>query len=205
VTDNGLAGIRVFAGQDNSSNNYITARIRGNTVERHQFYGIGAAAGEGAVNLPTGTSNHNVLDVRIERNTVKDHVGSGILVDGGAASPDGRPGAAADGNQTTALVMHNTVEDNMVRGIELIAGDVGLASANTTEVWVAHNTICHNTGADIVGEGGFSGFPGFSPNLGSGNVLTGQIFKNTATTVTVEDGTPGNTADVTQFKNEPCP
>jgi hypothetical protein len=59
-------------------------------------------------------------------------------------------------------------------------------------------------GADIVGEGGFSGFPGFAPNLGTGNLLTGEIFQNTATTVTVQDGTPGNTADVTQFKNVPC-
>ena len=34
VTDNGIGGIRVIAGQDNSSNNHVVARIHGNTVER---------------------------------------------------------------------------------------------------------------------------------------------------------------------------
>ena len=51
----------------------------------------------------------------------------------------------------------------------------------------------------------FSGdilFP--APNTGTGNVLTGESFQNTATTVTVADGTLGNTADVRQFNNYPC-
>jgi hypothetical protein len=90
--------------------------------------------------------------------------------------------------------------------MELNAGAFGLASANTAEVWVAHNTVCHNTGTDIRVEGGFTGnviFP--VPNAGTGNVLTGQIFQNTATTVTVDNGTPGNTATVTQFHNDSCP
>jgi hypothetical protein len=81
-----------------------------------------------------------------------------------------------------------------------------LANANTFAVQVAHNTICHNTGIDILAEGGFVGnvlFP--VPNVGSGNVLTGEIVHNTATTVTVVNGTPGNTAAVTQFKNDACP
>lgn len=61
-------------------------------------------------------------------------------------------------------------------------------------------------GTDILGEGGFTGnvlFP--VPNAGTENVLEGEIFHNTASTVTVADGTPGNTADVMQFKNVPCP
>lgn len=70
---------------------------------------------------------------------------------------------------------------------------------------MAHNTVCNNTPTDIRGEGGLTGSPGFSPNLGAGNVLTGEIVKNTATTVTVADGAPGNTATVTQFKKDPCP
>ena len=102
--------------------------------------------------------------------------------------------------------MHNTVEGNTVRGIELLAGDVGLASANTTEVRVVHNTVCDNS-TDIIGEGGYSGgnilFP--VPNMGTGNVLEGESFKNTATTVVVADGALGNTASVTQFNNDPCP
>jgi hypothetical protein len=85
------------------------------------------------------------------------------------------------------------------------AGSSGLASANTLEVRVAHNTVCYNINSDILGEGGFSGDALFPANTGTGNVLTGEIAKNTATTVTVADGTPGNTADVAQFKNDPCP
>jgi hypothetical protein len=168
-------------------------------------YGIAAVAGEGAVNFPTGTSNQNVLDVRIERNTVKDHTGGGITVCGGVGSPNGRAGAVADNNQTHAIVVQNTVADNTERGIELCAGGFGLASANTVAVWVAHNTVCNNPGTDILGEGGFTGnvlFP--VPNAGTENVLEGEIFHNTATTVVVTDGTPGNTADVTQFKNDLC-
>jgi len=87
-----------------------------------------------------------------------------------------------------------------------LAGGFGLASANTVEVRVAHNTVCNNAGTDIIGEGGFTGnvlFP--VPNAGTGNVLTGQLFQNTATTVTVADGTPGSMATVTQFNNNPCP
>ena len=205
VTDNGQVGIRVIVGQDNSSNNHAVAHIHGNTLERNQLYGIAAAAGEGAVNFPTGTSNQNVLDVRIERNTVKDHTGGGIAVCGGVGSPNGRAGAVADNNQTNAIVVQNTIEDNTDRGIELCAGGFGLASANTVEVWVAHNMVCNNPGTDILGEGGFTGnvlFP--VPNAGTGNVLEGQIFENTATTVTVADGTLGNTATVTQFNNVPC-
>jgi hypothetical protein len=207
VADNGSVGIRVFAGQDNSSNNHVVARIRGNTLERNQVYGIVTAAGEGAVNFLTGTSNHNVLDVRIEQNTVKDHTGGGIAVCGGVGSPNGRAGAVADNNQANAIVRHNTVEDSTDRGIELCAGGVGLANANTVDVWVANNTVCDNAGIDIVGEGGFSGNVLFGPNQGTGNVLEGQILENTATTVVVQDGAgaPGNTANVTQFNNDPCP
>ena len=41
------------------------------------------------------------------------------------------------------------------------------------------------------------------PNTGTENVLTGRIFQNTATTVTVQDGVPENTATVRQFNNDP--
>lgn len=204
VTDNGTAGIRVIAGQDNSSNNHVEARIHGNTVERHSLVGIATVAGEGAVNFPTGTSNHNVLDVRIERNMVRSQAGNGVGVVGGIGSPDGRAGAVADGNQIRAIVRKNMVEGSTVNGLALAAGDAGLASANVLEIWVVHNTICNNEGIDIFGEGGTPGNILFPPNTGTGNVLTGEIFKNTATTVTVADGVPGNTANVTQFRNEPC-
>ena len=100
--------------------------------------------------------------------------------------------------------MDNTVEDNTAKGIEADAGTTGLANANTVSLQLAHNTVCNNTGTAILGEGGFSGNALFPPNMGSGNVLTGQIVQNTATTVVVQDGTPGNTATVTQSKNTQC-
>ena len=113
--------------------------------------------------------------------------------------------AVADNNQTSATVMHNTVEGNTFRGIELYAGDLGLASANTTEVRVAHNTVCHH-GADIVGEGGFSGnvlFP--VPNMGTGNVLEGESLRIRPRRWWWRMARQGTTANVTQFKNDPCP
>ena len=205
VTENVSAGIEVVGGFENSSNNHVSALIRGNTVERgHRNQGIGAIAGIGAVSSETGTSNNNVLDVRIEQNTVQNQTGEGMYIAAGEGSPDGRPGAFANGNQARVLVEHNTVENNPAKGIEVDAGSTGLASANVLEVRVAHNTVCNNTDTAILGEGGFSGDALFPANTGTGNVLAGEISKNTATVV-VQDGTPGNTADVTQFNNDPCP
>jgi len=184
--------------------NHGVARIRGNTVERgHRNQGIGAIAGIGAKSSPTGTSNNNVLNVRIEQNTVRNQTGEGMYIAAGEGSPDGRPGRVADNNQMRAIVVHNTVENNPAKGIEVDAGSTGEASANTLEVRVVHNTVCHNTDSAILGEGG-AGDALFPANTGTGNVLTGEIFQNTATTVTIANGTPGNTATVTQFKNDSC-
>ncbi|MGE0826380.1 MAG: hypothetical protein AB7G75_26735 [Candidatus Binatia bacterium] len=206
VADNGFAGIEVVGGFDNSSNNHIEALIRGNTVERgHRNQGIGAIAGIGAVNFPTGTSNNNVLDVRIERNVVRNLSGEGMYIAAGEGSPDGRPGGIADGNYARVIVEQNTVENNPAKGIEVDAGSSGYTSTNTFEVHVTHNIVCHNTDTAIVGEGGFSGDALFPANTGTENVLIGKIFQNIAMTVMIQDGTLGNTADVTQVKNEPCP
>ena len=62
--------------------------------------------------------------------------------------------------------MQNTVEDNTVRALHSVQGR-GLASTNTLEVRVVHNTVCDN-GTDIVGEGGdrWHSFP--VPNAGNG-------------------------------------
>lgn len=153
------------------------------------------------MNFPTGVCNNNVLDVRIERNTVRHVTGDGIGLAAGIGSPNGRAGAVADHNQLTAVVMRNTVEGNTANGIVMGAGDPGLVNANTTEIRVAHNTVCHNVITDIAGAGGGASSIQFPmPNAETGNVLTGEISKNTATTVTVQDGAPGNTADVTQCK-----
>jgi hypothetical protein len=206
VTDNGFPGIRVVAGQDNSSDNYVTARVQGNTVERNQFAGILITAGEGAVIFPAGTSNNNEVDIRLERNVVREQQGVGILIDASFGGFEGQDGAIADHNHIGALVRQNVVEHNTLGGIRLAAGGPGLASANTLDVRVEHNTVCQNTGSDILGEGGFTGNVQLPvPNMGAENELTGLIAKNTATTIVVVDGTPGNTATMTQFKNVPCP
>lgn len=205
VTDNRLNGIRVVGSQEDSSNNHVTARIEGNTLERNQPVGIIIHGGQGAFVFPTGTSNHNVVDVRIKRNTLKSQM-VGMYISAGDGSQDGRAEAVADNNQVSAIVRHNVIEGSTLRGVRLAAGGSGLASANTLDVQVEQNTICNN-GTDILGEGGSSEDDVFAhvPNMGTGNLLQGRIFKNTATTVSVEDGILGNTADVTQFKNEPCP
>ena len=127
-----------------------------------------------------------------------------MYIAAGEGSPDGRPNAVANGNRTRAVVTDNTVEDMTAKGIEADAGSTGLANANTLSVRVAHNTVCNNTDTAIFGEAGFSAQPGYAANMGSGNVLTGEISHNTATTVVVQDGTPGNTATVTQSHNTLC-
>jgi hypothetical protein len=147
------------------------------------------------------------MDVEIVENTVRSQTGTGIYVAGAGGGPGGQAGAIGDNNQVTAIVRHNIVEDSTAEGIYLAAEAEGLASGNTLDVRVVHNTVCNN-GTGIVGEGGASAHPPLPPNLGTGNVLTGEIFQNTATVVVqdgVQNGAPENTADVTQFKNEPCP
>jgi hypothetical protein len=90
-------------------------------------------------------------------------------------------------------------------GIHLEAGGSGEANANAVDVRVSKNTVCGSTDADIRALGGLLDNPFLPDNTGTGNELTGKLFHNTAKTVTVADGTPENTANVTQFQNVPCP
>jgi hypothetical protein len=197
VTDNGAPGIRIAGGEDNSSNNQVKAKITANTLERTQPAGIVIRGGFGTGIFPSDSASvHNVVEVRIERNTLTQH-DNGISIFGGAES-------VANNNQVTARVERNVVADSTVLGIGLAAGGPGVASDNTLDIKVAHNTVCGD-GPDIVAEGGFSGNDLLFPNQGSGNVLDAEISKNTATTVTVADGIPGNMAMVTQNNNAPCP
>jgi hypothetical protein len=103
------------------------------------------------------------------------------------------------------VVKDNTVTGTTGEGMHLDAGGSGAARTNTVEVRVKKNTVCGSTDADIRALGGLLGNPFLLDNTGTGNVLEGEIAKNTATTVTLNDGVPGNTADVTQLKNDPCP
>ena len=130
----------------------------------------------------------------------------GIWVFGGLGSRDGAPNKVANANEVDAVVKDNTVTGTTGEGIHLEAGGAGEANDNDVDVTVRKNTVCGSTVTDIHAIGGLLGNPFLIPdNTGTGNELEGQIFENTATTVTVADGTPGNTADVTQFNNDPCP
>jgi len=192
LTDNGLT-ILVIA-SFNSSNNRVVARLQGNTVEGGAE-GIFINGGNGG----DGLSANNEVDVRLERNTVRSLDGTGINLFGAVGSFDELSDAVAHHNHVRALIRQNVVEDNADGGINLLAGGPGRANDNTLEVLVERNTVCHNTVTDILGEGGTD------DNTGSGNLLAGLIFQNTATTVKVVNGTPGNTAIVAQFNNAPCP
>jgi hypothetical protein len=101
------------------------------------------------------------------QNTVRSQTGTGICVLGAGGGPGGQAGAIGDNNQVMAIVRHNVVEDSTAEGIYLAAGADGLASENTLDVRVVHNTVCNN-GTDIVGEGGASAHPPLPPNMGTG-------------------------------------
>jgi hypothetical protein len=107
------------------------------------------------------------------------------------------------------VVTDNTVTGTSGEGILLEAGGPGKANDNDVDVTVRKNTVCGSTtpNADIHAIGGFLGIPSVPlPNQGTGNVLEGEISKNTAKLpVVVENGVAGNTAQVTQSKNVPCP
>jgi hypothetical protein len=102
-------------------------------------------------------------------------------------------------------VKDNTVTRTTGEGMHLEAGGSGEANDNGVDVTVRKNTVCGSTNADIHAIGGLLGSPfGLLDNSGSGNVLEGEISKNTATTVVIEDGVAGNSAAITPVNNDPC-
>lgn len=205
ITDNNGNGLTVGAGVDNSSHNRVKVQIRGNTLENNAGLGIFTYGAIGALFSPNGESSGNSLDARIERNTVQNAFLFGIWVSGGIGSFDGALDKVADDNEVNAVVKDNTVTDTFGEGMHLEAGGSGAANDNGVDVTVRKNTVCGSTDADIHAIGGLLGNPFLVDNTGTGNELEGEIFQNTATMVTVADGTPGNTATVTQFNNVPCP
>ncbi len=205
ITDNNGAGIVAGAGLDNSSDNDIEVKIRGNTLENNAGVGILTFGAIGAAFSPSGDSSGNSLDARIERNTVKNAFLFGIWVNGGIGSFDGASNKVANNNEVNAVVMDNTVTDTTGEGLHLEAGGPGEANDNDVEVTVRKNTVCSSTDADIHAIGGLLGNPFLIDNTGTGNALEGEISENTASTVVVEDGVAGNSADVTQSQNVLCP
>jgi hypothetical protein len=207
ITDNNGNGIAAGAGLENSSHNRVEVKIRGNTLENNAGLGIFTYGAIGAAFSPSGESSGNILDARIERNTVQNAFLFGLWVTGGIGSFDGGLAGVADDNAVSAVVKDNTVTGTTGEGIHLEAGGSGEANDNDVDVTVRKNTVCGSTppNADIHAIGGLLGNPVLIDNTGTGNVLEGQIFENTATTVTVAEGTLGNTAIVTEFNNDPCP
>jgi hypothetical protein len=205
ITNNNGNGISVVSGQDNSSHNDVVGTIRGNTLENNARFGIVTYGAIGALLSPSGDSSGNNLDARIERNTVKNAFLFGIRVSGGIGSVDGAPDKVANDSEVNAVVTDNTVTGTTGEGMHLDAGGSGEANDNDVEVTVRKNTVCGSTAADIHAIGGLLGNPFLIDNTGTGNALEGEISENTASTVVVEDGVAGNTADVTQSKNVRCP
>jgi hypothetical protein len=205
VTDNNGGGISVGAGQENSSQNRVKVKISSNRLENNAGVGIFTYGAIGALFSPSGESSGNRLDAWIEQNTVQNAFLFGIGVSGGIGGFDELAGKVADHNEVRAVVKDITVIGTSGEGIHLDAGGSGEANANAVEVRAQKNTVCGSTDADIRALGGLLGNPFLPDNTGTGNKLTANIFHNTATTVTVEDGVAGNVADVTQSKNNPCP
>ncbi|MBI3756379.1 MAG: right-handed parallel beta-helix repeat-containing protein [Deltaproteobacteria bacterium] len=209
ILNNNGNGILVESAQENSSNNDVVATIRGNTVEDNNGVGILAFGAIGAAALSGGDSSGNSLDARIEQNTVSSTFPFlyGIWVAGGIASFDGALNKVANANEVNAVVSKNTVTGTtfLLEGIHLEAGGSGAASDNAVEVSVEKNAVCGSAAGDIHALGGLLGNPFLVNNSGLGNTLEGEISKNTATTIVVEDGVAGNLANVTQFHNAPCP
>jgi hypothetical protein len=161
---------------------------------------------------PSGESAGNTLDARIEHNTVKNASVFGLWVFGGLGGLDGAADKVANANTVTAVVSDNTVTDTFGDGLHLTAGSAGEANDNEVEVTVRKNTVCGSTkpggtepDVDIHAIGGLLGNLCLPDNTGTGNVLAGEISKNTATTVVIEDGVPDNSAEATQSQTVPCP
>jgi hypothetical protein len=205
ITANNGNGMTVGAGLDNSSQNQVEVKIRGNMLENNAGVGILTYSAIGVAFSPSGESSGNRLDARIERNTVQNAFLFGLWINGGIGGFDGALDKVANNNEVKAVVKDNTVIGTTGEGVHLEAGGSGAANDNDLDVTVRKNTVCGSTNADIHAIGGLLGNPFLPDNTGAGNVLEGEISKNTASTVVIEDGVAGNSATVTQFNNNPCP
>jgi hypothetical protein len=202
ITDHVGRGVRVTGGQNNSSNNKVTAKISNNTLERNGDVGISALGGFGSNSVDPGVSAGNTLNVTISKNTVSDQPTSGIVVLGGSGSEDGGADKRADDNEVKAVITGNTVERSGVYGVLVTGALSGLADNNEMTAQVTKNTVCQSTSGDIQV---FGASPDGVPAAGTGNTAQAKIIKNTATTIAFANGVAGNTATVTQTGNVACP
>ncbi|MBI3758091.1 MAG: right-handed parallel beta-helix repeat-containing protein [Deltaproteobacteria bacterium] len=205
ISNNEGGGITALSGLDNSSDNAVEVTIRDNTLENNAGAGIVTYGAAALLSAPSDSSD-NSLNARIERNTVKNAVGFGLLVFGGLGSFDGDGTKVANGNEVHAIVTDNTITGTLFGdGMNLEAGSSGEANDNEVKVNVRKNTVCGSAAADIHAIGGVLGSPFLPDNTGTGNILEGEISKNIASTIVVENGVAGNVATVARFHNAPCP
>src|SRR5262249_60226390 len=111
----------------------------------------------------------------------------------------------ANANEVNTVVTGNTVTGTSGEGLHLEAGGSGEANDNEVEATVRKNTVCGSTSTDIHAIAGLLGNPFLIDNTGTGNTLEGEISKNTATTVVVENGVAGNSGQGTPSKNDKGP
>jgi hypothetical protein len=148
---------------------------------------------------------NGLTDLTIAGNTVFGNR-EGIRVRNGWQHPFDPNDDGASDNRLDVLIKDNIVTGTVGEGLLLSAGGSGVANTNDVEVTVKKNIVCGSAATDVHAIGGLLGIPSLlPPNQGTGNTIGGEITKNTATTVVVENGVAGNSATVTQFKNTPCP
>jgi hypothetical protein len=215
VSGNTGSGIGVIGGLDGSSDNLVEVSISGDTIENNAVTGLGLLGGLGAFNNSTGTSANNTVNAKILKNIIQNNGRDNISIASGIGSADGRAGAIADNNVVSISSLKSNELRNAGRyGIALFGAGSGLANDNVVQsivrgspgqVSLTRNTSCGNTSGDIAVIGGFLGDMTFPPTVGTGNIASAKILRNTAPSITSDNGVAGNTADVTLGTNTACP
>jgi hypothetical protein len=148
-----------------SSNNYLTAQVRGNRVENNVGPGISTAGGWGG-------AADNRSDI-----TIKDNVVTGNQNPNNTAGISVLGGFAASRNEVVAGLLNNTIVGNNGTGITVGSG-LDNSSNNDVAVTVRDNTLENNAGAGMFMYSGF-GALFFPAGNSSGNILDARIERNT--------------------------
>ena len=158
-------GFNFFSPTSVSSNNYLTAQVRGKRVENNVGPGIVTFGGYGG-------ATDNRLDV-----TVKDNIVTGNQNPGDTGGIIVLGGFAASSNQVRTNLLSNSITNNNGIGISVGSG-LDNSSTNDVVVTIRDNALENNAGAGIVTYGAIGAlfFPGGDS---SGNTLDTRIERNT--------------------------
>lgn len=179
VTGNGfpspnpIGGILIFGGFNFlppfppgvSTNNHLTAQVRGNRVENNVGPGILTFGG-----YLGATDNHSDI-------TIKDNIVTGNQNPGDTAGIAVLGGFASSSNQVAANLLSNTITNNNGNGISVGSGFES-SSGNDVAVTIRDNTLENNAGVGISSYGGF-GAVFFPDGNSSNNILDARITRNT--------------------------